>query len=317
MDDHLVTFTLLNRPGYGMWQPPPVILFIGIGAYLWTTNTKENASIPTTMAKNDIQPGGNKAVLKLSDGKKITLDEASNGQLASDGGSKVIKSADGKISYQPGSSNNRSLVYNTMSTPRGGQYQLILPDGSRVWLNAESSITYPTVFTEKERSVFVTGEAYFEVVDNKTKPFIVSFNDIKVQVLGTSFNVNAYTNESSSKTTLIEGAVKIVANNKELLLKPGQQAIKGEKLNLNSSPNIQQVLAWKNGVFNFVGLDFATCMRQLERWYDVEIVYDKHIPEAQFWGKIDKNLTLMEVIEGLSGVSATFRLEGKKLHVLP
>jgi len=292
------------------WQvAASIILVLGIGAYFWITNKKEKSIVQqdqSVPAKNDVQPGRNKAVLTLSDGRKITLDEAANGQLAQDGGAKVVKSSDGKIIYNPDHIDSREIVWNTMTTPRGGQYQLTLPDGSKVWLNAASSITYPTVFTGQQRMVSITGEAYFEVTKNKEKPFIVKAGIEEIRVLGTEFNVNAYTNEPAIKTSLVNGAVWIDRS----ILKPGQAYTNGKV----TATNIEQDIAWKNGAFDFNGLDFVAGMRQLERWYDIRVVYDGPIPREVFYGEMDRNLTLQEVLELLGGI-AKFRLEGKTLHV--
>ncbi len=204
-----------------------------------------------------------------------------------------------------------------MSTPKGGQYCLSLPDGSKVWLNAASSIKFPVAFTGKERKVWINGEAYFEVARNKQKPFIVAFDETEVKVLGTSFNVSSYNDESVNVTTLIEGSVSVQTAKDELILKPGEQATGKGNLKLNTKANIEQVMAWRNGAFDFNDQDFVACMRQLERWYDIRVVYDGPKPTAKFLGEVDRNLTLTQVLKVLEGVTAKFRLEGRTLHVRP
>ncbi|MBO9572409.1 MAG: FecR domain-containing protein, partial [Chitinophagaceae bacterium] len=254
-----------------------ILIIFGIGAYLWNTLQKNKpliTQIKPVPVKNDILPGSNKALLTLADGSTITLDSAANGQLATQGNSKIIKK-DGVISYsvgQPipshggvvspnggtGVGSVQRLSYNTMSTPKGGQYQLTLADGTRVWLNAASSITYPTAFNNKIREVSITGEAYFDVAKNKSQPFIVKTNEEQVTVLGTEFNINAYPDEIS-KTSLINGSVKIGAQ----ILQPGEAFINNKII----KTNITQDIAWKNGVFDFNDLNGEQAMRQLSRWY--------------------------------------------------
>jgi transmembrane sensor len=339
-----------------------IIVILGIGGYLYINNQEEKPSVTTTTnpvpVQNDVAPGGNRATLTLADGGKIILDTAKSGQLAREQNAIITKTVDGKIVYNADEKPGDRILYNTMATPRGGQYQLTLPDGSQVWLNAESSITYPTTFAaaERERRVTITGEAYFEVAKNKAKPFIVTISPagggvrrpepqlspagggvreangggLEIEVLGTHFNVNAYKEEATINTTLLEGSVRVSLSalrsplsnsvHTSLTLKPGQQGQynpRKENLSLAVHPDVEQVVAWKNGVFNFNGASVEAAMRQMARWYDIEIVYDNEIPQGKFGGEMGRNLTLQQVLKGLEGVSAHFRLEGKKLHVLP
>jgi len=193
-----------------------------------------------------------------------------------------------------------------------------LPDGTQVWLDAASSITYPTVFSGKDRKVSITGQAYFEVVKDKSKPFHVSVNNMDVEVLGTHFNINAYSDEASINTTLLEGSVKINAGNANtIVLRSGQQAQVGNQLKVVENANPEQVMAWKNGLFNFEGADIKTVLRQLGRWYDVEIVYKGEIPYRKFGGEVSRQLTLAQVLRLLQKVGISYTIEGKKLIVLP
>jgi transmembrane sensor len=292
-----------------------IVIVTGIALYYNFLHTaqpgNEVARTTPPSVSNDVMPGSDRAVLTLSNGRKVELDSAASETIKD--GTLSIENYNGQLVYKKGD----MVAMNTMTTPKGGQYQLTLSDGTKVWLNAASSITYPTAFQGKSRAVTITGEAYFEVAKNKSKPFLVSFDNSKVEVLGTSFNINAYADEATSSTTLIEGSVRIRSADQQLVLKPGQQAVKENGIKLNTAPNIRQVLAWKNGAFDFNNLDFETCMRQLERWYDIKVVYDRAVPKDKFLGQIDKNLTLREVLEGLSGVVAKFRLEDRTLHVLP
>jgi len=268
--------------------------------------------------KDDVVPGGNKATLTLADGSVILLDDAKNGTLAQQGSAKVIK-LDGKLLYDLASERSKQVVYNTISTPKGGQYQLELPDGSLVWLNASSSIHFPTSFIEKERRVEITGEAYFEVAKNADKPFIVSVNNSEVQVLGTHFNINAYNDEEEVRTTLLEGAVKFVDGNNTSLLQPGQQSqlTKDRIVKVVNDVDVNEVVAWKNGLFSFENAGIETIMRQLSRWYDVEIEY-KGKTDDIFVAEMSRNIKLSDVLKALELTGRVkFEIDGKKIVVMP
>jgi ferric-dicitrate binding protein FerR (iron transport regulator) len=313
------------------------VLVIGICgvAWWWLTAKKptpnEIVQEKPVNDKNAITPGGNKAILKLSDGREIVLDSVANGALAQQGNSQVTKTKSGELVYEvtaqnsggPLTTHQSPLAYNTIATPRGGQYQLVLADGSKVWLNASSSLRYPTAFTGKERRVELTGEGYFEVAKNASMPFHVQVNQMDVEVLGTHFNINAYDDESAVKTTLLEGSVKVVkretANVKEnpIVLQPGQQAeMKPHSpLAINHSPNIEEVMAWKNGLFQFKAAGIETVLRQAARWYDVEFVYKGNIPE-KFSGQISRSANaeqLLKILE-LTG-KVKFEINGKTIIV--
>ncbi len=287
------------------------IIIIAAGAYLLSRHSRTDnpivASIPQAPAP--IKPGTQKAILTLADGSTVTLDNAANGMIARQGATQVLKLANGQIRYLAGqkADNQGKPAYNIMSTPNGGQYQLTLPDGTNVWLNAASSITYPCAFTGADRKVKITGEVYFEVAKDKSRPFLVTAGDQQIEVLGTHFNVNAYTDEDHIKTSLLEGAVKV--NN--VLLKPGQAFARGRI----SPTNVEQDIAWKNGVFNFNNQSLAQVMRQLARWYDLEIVYPQGVPQKEYGGEIGKNLTLDQVLKGLEDSGIHFILNGRRLTV--
>ncbi len=268
--------------------------------------------------KNDLPPGGDKALLTLADGSVIFLDDAKNGPLTQQGNTKVIK-LDGKINYISTDAAANEIVYNSISTPRGGQYQIILPDGSGVWLNSTSSIRFPTTFAGKSRTVEITGEAYFEVAKNKEMPFIVKVNKAEIQVLGTHFNVMAYSDESLLKTTLLEGSVQFIKDNKTSILTPGQQAqLSGDgRVKVVSDIDVKKVIAWKNGVFNFEGADIATVLRQISRWYDVEVVYNKKVDDL-FYAEIPRNTRLSDFLKALELTGTVhFEIDGKKIIVMP
>ena len=289
------------------------VLGASIFSYFFlTSNTTKSIPQAEFVAKKgeQILPGCNKAVLTLASGRKIELSD-STGTIVD--GNLSVTHQQGRLLYKA----SAAFSMNTMTTPIGGQYQLRLADGTTVWLNAASSITYPTSFPGETREVSITGEAYFEVAKNPRKPFVVLFNKERVEVLGTSFNINSYPEEGASRTTLVEGAVKISRGKQELLLHRSEQAVAHDKFVINKAADISQVLAWKNGTFNFNGQDFAESMRQLERWYEIKVLYDGAVPTEKFGGEIDRSMTLNQALKVLDGIVARFRLEGKVLHVLP
>ena len=265
----------------------------------------------------EIVSGGSHAILTLSNGTVIILDSAKKGMITKQGNVKVIKLDSGQLAYTPLSNNGTpslELGYNTISTPRATQYQIVLSDGTKVWLNAASSLRYPTVFTGKDRKVELTGEGYFEVARIKEKPFHVQTGDLEVEVLGTHFNIMAYEDEDAIQTTLLEGTVKVSHNNQSDLLKPGKQASLGRDNNklTVSVANVQQAVAWKNGYFYFDKSDVKAIMRQVSRWYDLDIVYESPVPEMKFSGKIERNLPLSGITHLLESGQIHFRIEGKK-----
>jgi len=281
---------------------------------------KETAKVGTDQQrfKNDVLPGSDKATLTLADGSTILLDEAQNGTIAQQGNSKIIK-LDGKLSYDLTNKNSREIVYNTISTPKGGQYQLELPDGSKVWLNATSSIHFPTSFTGTARRIEIIGEAYFEIAKDPNMPFIVTVNNSEVQVLGTHFNINAYNDEDNVKTTLLEGSVRFVNDDNINILKPGQQAqlTKDGTTKVVSNVDLDEVVAWKNGMFAFENAGIETVMRQLSRWYDVEIEY-KGETDDLFIAEMRRNIKLSDALKALELTGKVkFDIQGKKIIVMP
>ena len=274
--------------------------------------------------EQDIPSGKQNAFLTLDDGTMIMLDSAANGRLTQQGNIDIQK-IDGEISYQKNNQDNmkNSPVYNTINTANGNQYQLILTDGSKVWLNAASSIRFPTSFIGKERRVEITGEVYFEVAKDAGRTFIVEFNNQKgekgkVEVLGTHFNVNAYAEESSVKTTLLEGSVKIFDAEKERLLLPGQQAeLTKTGITLNKNVDIQQVMAWKNGFFSFNSTDIYSIMRQVGRWYNVEIIFEGSSTKEDFSGMISRDAPLSAILKALELNDVEVTRVGRTVTVRP
>ena len=303
---------------FRMWmRVAAAVVFFAIASY-WFIDKKDNEKakvIALAEKQSPILPGGNHAVLTMSDGSTILLDSMQNGTLQQ-GNAKVNKQGSLLI-YDTHASSiaNAPVVYNTLSTPRGGQYQVVLPDGSKVWLNAASSLLFPTAFTGSQRKVELTGEAYFEVAKNKDKPFLVKVGDMQVKVLGTHFNINAYSDENTIRTSLLEGSVKIIKDNKSKLLKPGNQAVLNKKQNEIDITDIDMngVMAWKNGLFQFEGDNITTIMREIGRWYNVEIVYSGKVPARTFEGKISRNAELSEVLRILELSKVKFSVVGRKI----
>lgn len=304
-----------------------LILSVAV-AYLWIIRKPEEkiASAHPAPGKQDVAPGKEGAILTLADGTTVVLDSMGNGLVAVQNGSEVSLK-DGRLQYNAENpAAGAAAAYNTIATPKGRQFQLLLSDGTKVWLNAASSLRYPAFFSGSERKVEVSGEVYFEVAKNARMPFRVSVNDqTSVEVLGTHFNINSYRDEASINTTLLEGSVRILNNGNKAVLQPGQQARVGQ-LDAQQGPikivnaadvNTEKVMAWKNGVFNFQDATLEEVMRQLERWYDIEVVYEKDIPKLEFVGKMGRDLSLANVLRGLEMSEVKCRIEGRRLIVLP
>ena len=273
----------------------------------------------------DIAPGSNKAIL-TSNGKKYILNDLKNGLLVKQGNVSVQKKADGQLIYDAGQSSGRKMavVYDTLTVPRGGQFELELSDGSKVWLNAFTQVRYPEKFNGRERSVeLIYGEAYFEVKHNVTMPFKVLVKGQTIQDIGTHFNINAYNDEPLIKTTLIEGSVSLANSKQKTVLIPGDQAIIGhdQKIEITKNVDTEKSIAWKNGFFNFEDADVGEVMRQISRWYDVDITYEGSIPKREFLGKIYRSTNASKVLDMLSYTRIHFKIEdsksGKRIIVTP
>ncbi len=294
-----------------------LIASLAIVGYLYRNNDVATTTTIQQVRLDTVAPGGNNAILTLANGKRIVLNDASNGTLATDSGFSIRKEKDGLLVFNSANSpQTAEKQYNSIETPKGGIYQVVLPDGSKVWLNSASSITFPTHFDGNERKVSIKGEAYFDVAHNKKAPFKVLTEGQEIQVLGTKFNVNAYTDEPSTKTTLIEGSVKVNVSGKSLLLSPGYQSIKdgGRPLYVQRA-DIGSAIAWKEGFFQFDRVDIQTLMRQLSRWYDIEIEYKGEIPKDEFVGKIKRSENINTILEILRYGKVKFELKERKLII--
>ncbi|MDQ0106571.1 ferric-dicitrate binding protein FerR (iron transport regulator) [Chitinophaga terrae (ex Kim and Jung 2007)] len=269
-------------------------------------------SAPSIMAAaqhTDISPGKDRAILTLQDGTKLDLDSLQDSNATAYGFSKQHN----EIVFSPA---DQQIAYNTLTTPKGGKYRLTLPDGSKVWINAASSIRFPTAFEGKSREVTLTGEAYFEIAPNATQAFHVKVKDMDVQVLGTHFNVMAYDDEASINTTLLEGAVKVSRGSQSHILKPGQQSVSDNqgRLSINAA-DIEEVMAWKNDQFIFKACDFATVMRQIARWYDVSVIYKGKVPEGKYSGIIGRNNNISQVLNILRASGVSFEISNNTIIV--
>ncbi|NII26070.1 DUF4974 domain-containing protein [Pseudoflavitalea sp. X16] len=308
------------------WATAAAVVIIISGLIFFLRLPKqEGATVQqSTGTGNDVLPGTQGAILTLANGSSLVLDTLRHGMIAQEPGARVSLK-DGQLAYHPESAT--AVGYNTITTPRGRQFSLMLPDGSMVWLNAASSLRYPTAFTGNERVVELTGEAYFEIAKDPSMPFQVTVKNMEVEVLGTHFNINAYDDEDAIRTTLLEGKVKVtpvvgsqLAAHSSKLLALGQQAqIINNKLSIINNVDIAAVMAWKNGLFRFDHADLHTVMRQLARWYDVEVVFEKGAPVQEvFQGEMQRTLKLSQVLKILENMQVHFRIEaGKRVIVTP
>ncbi len=302
------------------------VLFAGV-FFMQRKKNQQNDTVKLTAnkAQKQIFPGGNKAYLTLANGSRIVLDDAKNGNLATGQGVTVSKAGNGTVVYHFTNSVNNTATattseFNTITTPRGGQYQVVLEDGTRVWLNAASSIKFPQAFTGVSREVELTGEAYFEVAKNKAKPFIVLANGTKVQVFGTHFNINAYSDNNNVTTTLLEGSVRMDNGSSAVMLLPGQQGATlktGAGIKVGPA-DIQQTMAWKNGLFIFHDLNITEVMKQVARWYDVDVEYrDDDVKNNEFGGTISKYKNITELLDVMSLTrSIHYKIEGRRVIIM-
>lgn len=312
------------------WGWVAAVVVVAAGAGIYFLGSKEEKETGALAGKSvEIVPGKEGAILTLADGSTVVLDTLGNGVIASENGTQVLLT-NGSLSYSQNTS-EAAAVFNVLSTPKGRQFKLILPDGTKVWMNAASSLRYPTIFTGNKRRVKVTGEVFFEVAPNHHQPFQVDIdNKAQVEVLGTQFNVNAYQNEKNIRTTLVDGSIMIRAGSGNdtgayKVLKPGEQAQTSLSANPNlhgvkvlSNVNLEKVTAWKRGLFNFEDASLEEVLRQVERWYDIEVVYEKGIiPDISFGGKYSNDVSLEGMLRSLKESEVHFRMEGRKLIVLP
>ncbi len=319
-----------NMRRIGNWKrimvAASVLLLISTALYFYTNRIRTPQLVQRIqpVAPKVISPGGDKAVLTLSDGSRIILDNAKNGVLANQEGVSIQKTSDGKLLYTFSNSDkvvkagDIHVIYNKIETPRGGKYEVNLPDGSKVWLNASSSLRFPALFAGKTREVELTGEAFFDVAKNPDKPFKVITKDQVVEVLGTQFNINSYSDEGPIKTTLIEGSVKIIYKDQVVLLSPGEQFRPQSSIAKVIPADTEEVVAWKKGYFLFKNEDIKSIMRKLSRWYDVDVSYSGEIPGVGFGGNISRSKDISEVLNVLQLTNAVhFKVDERRITVMP
>lgn len=322
------------------WRPAAaavVLAGLGLGVWWWAhSGVRTPAAVAVTRPKPTVPvPGGNKAVLILANGSAVTLDSTKNGLLATQGNTNIVKVGGGQLAYANGggvpgvdgagaagsasAAGGATVLYNTIRTPRGGQYEVTLPDGSRVWLNAATSLRFPTAFTGADRTVELSGEAYFEVARAKDKPFKVKVGKMTVDVLGTHFDVMAYDDEESFRTTLLSGAVRVEGGDVSKVLRPGEEATLGldGRGMTEAEADTDQAVAWKNGLFQFESAGLPAVMRQVARWYDVDVHYEGTV-EKHFSGFIARSAPLTDVLHQLERAGkASFTLEGRTVTIKP
>lgn len=322
----LLQLQLVEQTPFKRWKKIGIaatIILVAAAGLVFYTN--KEVKLPAKSSgvyayRNDLPPGQDKALLTLSNGKKIVLVKATEGTISEQNGITITKTNEGELRY---GMNTTSLdhrpIYNTLETPRGGQYRLVLPDGTKVWLNAASSLKYPVSFLHTERTVSLDGEAYFEVKENKDRPFIVHTRLQNVEVLGTHFNINSYEDDPQTKTTLLEGRVKVSStkHSASKVLKPGDQAIQNSSQLYVKTVDAEESIAWKNGYFQFKDEQIGSIMRKIARWYDVEIEYKKGVNQNEtFSGTISRFDHVSKVLEKLELTKVVhFQIEGRKISV--
>ena len=328
VETEVIYLTPVRRNKTWIYAAAACLLALCIGSYFFLPRFSRSALIKSDVSqiKNDRAPGGDKAVLTLGNDSTIVLENAANGNLVIQGVSRVSKdknllayTAASASSPSPSTTNTSAtaLVYNTLTTPRAGQFQLVLPDGSKVWLNNASSLRYPTSFSGKNREVTLSGEAYFEIAKDAAKPFVVRVNELAVNVLGTSFNVMAYGDDPAIKTTLLTGKVSLSAGSRQSLLAPGEQAAisKDGSWKIAKGVDVEESIAWQRGYFHFTQENIGGVLRQLCRWYDVDAVFTIPVPDYTFDGEIDRNLSLSSILKHLEKRDLHFQIDGRKLIV--
>jgi transmembrane sensor len=296
------------------WAAASVIIMLSAGVYLWITNAKDAATHPPVVyaPANEVMPAMGNVVLKLADGQQIYLDSM-QGSIVKEG-ALTVDNENGSLAYIGAAG---KLEYHTLITPGGRQYKLQLPDGTNVWLNAASSITYPISFTGPERKVTVSGEVYFEVAKDKSKPFLVAANDMLITVTGTHFNVKTYINEPYFATTVLEGGVKVSRNTRTVTLSPNEQSLSDTtgSISINRKVNVNEIMSWRNGLFHFESADLPTILRELARWYDLEVTYEGVISKESFFVIVNRNRSLSAVLKALQTQDVEFIVNGRTLTV--
>ena len=296
-----------------------ILLIVFIIAAYFLTHQKSPAEINAIKRTNDLKnilPGGNRAILTLDNGASMILDSLDNGPIAHQGNSNISKTANDCLTYSMENASPLEIAYNTLTTPRGGRYRLVLPDSTKAWLNDTSSITFPSAFTGTQRLVMISGEVYFEVVSKANMPFVVKARDQAVENLGAAFNIKGYPEDHVIITTPVKGAVKVFFDTNTILLHPGQQVFfYGPSYVKKDHIDVEKEIAWHKGLFILDGNSLTEIMDQIGRWYDLKIKFDGPVSSKKFKGTINSQLNLYEVLHVLENEGVQFKLEGKQLHV--
>ena len=315
-----------RKSGWILWArlsaAAVVLAILASGIYYFNSNSAARVSSKDLIVKtNDVGPGTKKAILTLHDGSTVILDESKNGLVASQGKTLISKTKGGQIIYRTNvadQNQNSPEIYNSIRTPRGGESQLLLPDGTKVWLNSESVIRFPTIFSGNERRVELRGEAYLEVAENKKMPFKISVKGTEVEVLGTHFNVSAYGDKPEVNTTLLQGSVKISKDGHEAMLKPGQSGVTASNGTISvRNVNAADAIAWKNGYFVYQNEDIYSIMEKAARWYDVEVQYQGDMKDTEFYGRGHRYENISELLKNLELAGKVhFKVQGRRVVVM-
>jgi transmembrane sensor len=318
--------------GKWKWMAAAAAFVLLSGSGLWYYYTRaayREKPLAAGNAVKNLPPGGSRALLTLANGAVIALDSATNGNLAKQGVTGIVKQSGGELYYKginhsagtTGSAmqDHMAIGYNTVTTPKGGQYRLVLSDGTRVWLNAASSLHYPAAFGDRDRTVELTGEGYFEIAPETNHPFHVKIARMDITVLGTRFDIMGYRDEGAVKATLVDGAIRVSAGNHSRTLQPGDQAVLDSASGVIGvgKGDMEEALAWKNGYFLFRGVDLPVLLRQFSRWYNIDIVYEGQKRSYQFVGQIPRSARLFSALKLLEVNKIPFRYENNKLIVYP
>ncbi|WP_343523961.1 FecR domain-containing protein [Pedobacter sp.] len=302
-----------------LWAAASLLLVLGaVLTWRYHSQQRQQDQIVELNQAVHIKPGGNRAVLTLDDGSSVVLTDAKIGALANQQNVSVVKTAEGELSYKihAGAASSK-ITYNKITTPLGGKYSVVLPDGSKAWLNAKSSLRFPTAFTGAERIVQMTGEVYFEVARNPKQPFKVQSGGTEIKVLGTHFNVMAYGDEAEQKTTLLEGSIHLSSGKFSQLLKPGEQALVNPSgIKVNTNCDMEAVMAWRNDLFIFKDMEIKEIARQLARWYDVQVVFKGTPSKISYTGTISKDVELSELLSMLQFTGLKYELNGHLLTII-
>ncbi|MBC9934244.1 FecR family protein [Chitinophaga qingshengii] len=307
------------RPWFKYVAAAAIFGFLVAGTWKFAARHRHERILAAGKPVAPVPPGTVQPVLILGDGSRVSLDSVANGTIARQGNARIVKLSNGQVAYQPEAGNNATVLYNTMQTPHGCMFRLTLPDGSSVWLNAASSIRYPTAFAGDSRQVEVTGEAYFDIAKDERKPFTVTVNHVDIQVLGTAFNVKAYPEENGLRTTLVQGAVNVSSGAEKQLLRPGEQATisPGGSFHV-SKPNLEEILSWKNGEFYFQDTNIQTIMREVARWYNIDVKYEGDMSKVSLSGIISRNKEITQLLKALELTKVVqFRIQGNVVFVTP